>query len=289
MPGIDYGTSSYFLYIAIMVALTAVLNLLFKKRSTATKTKVLFMLLLSAFALHFLKIVMVERYQSDLPQSWRYASLENICAVSVVVFPWIFISKSTRLKDYMVIVGTLSGLAAFLIPTEGLGKQPFEAGVIRFYYSHFIIFVVPFLMARWKIHRISLKRVFVLPFLVYGVMTLVLANEFVLNAIGIVDGSFELYRTAEYRNSAFVFGIPEILSDFKPFVYALTPKVFLSDPVTGAAVHWPVIWAVVPLYIYGIALATVTCFVFEPSASRADLRSLFQKPVPLPAESGEHI
>jgi hypothetical protein len=289
MPGIDYGTSSYFLYIAIMVALTVFLDLLLRKRSDRTKSMVLFVLLLSAFLLHFLKIVMVERYQTGLPQSWRYASLENICAVSVVVFPWIFLSKSTTLKDYMVIVGTLSGLAAFLIPTEGLGKEPFEAGVIRFYYSHFIIFVVPFLMARWKIHRISLRRVFVLPFLVYGVMLLVLANEFVLNAIGIVDGSFELYRTAEFRNSAFVFGIPEILSDFKPYVYALTPKVFLSDPVTGAAVHWPIIWAVVPLYIYGIVLASVTCFVFEPSASRLELRTLFQQPVPVPAESREHI
>ncbi|MCF7932749.1 MAG: hypothetical protein K9K93_06230 [Acholeplasmataceae bacterium] len=275
MASIDYGTPSYFLYIGIMVALTAFFDVLFKNRSTRVKTLVLFLLLLSAFGLHFLKLILVERYARGLPYTVTYASLENICAVSVIVFPWIFLSRHRGLRDYMVIVGTLSGLAAFLIPTEGIGRDPFSAGVLRFYYSHFVIFVVPYLMARWKLHRIDLRRIFVLPFYVYGVMALIMVNEFVLNALGLVNATFQDYLSAEFRNTAFVFGIPEILSDFKPFMYALTPKVFLTHPITGDFLHWPILWVMIPLYLYGIVLASMVCFFFEGTRSRALLKGLF--------------
>ncbi|MBE0701089.1 MAG: YwaF family protein, partial [Acholeplasmataceae bacterium] len=227
-PNIDYGNSSYFLYFAFLVGVTAGLYFFLKKRSERFRWVALFLIVLSAFLLHFLKIWMITDYRNNLPYSYSYMTMDNICAVNAILFPFIFLSKSKLLKDYMVILGILSGLMAFIIPIDGFNNQPFDPKVIRFYYSHYVIFAVPFLMGALKVHRIDIRRILVLPLIVFGVMGLVLVNEIFLNLVGIIDTTFTNYYSGEFRNQAFVFGIPEVLSGFKAIVYPMTPKIFLT-------------------------------------------------------------
>jgi hypothetical protein len=229
MPTIAYGNSSYLLYILMLVVLTYILYAFLKKRSERFRFFFLFSLLIFAFVLHFLKIIVVESYKAGLPYTLSLISVENICAFSTVFFPFMFLSKNKTIKDYMIIVGTISGLAAFFIPAEGFGRDPFQGNVVRFYIAHYIIFVVPFLMAKLKMHQISYARLWKLPLIVYFVMFVVMLNEVMLNVFGIVNAHYTDYYSGNFRNTAFVFGIPNILEPFKPIVYFLTPKVFFKS------------------------------------------------------------
>jgi hypothetical protein len=124
------------------------------------------------------------------------------------------------------------------------------------------------LMAKLKMHQIDYRRLWKLPLLVYLVMFIVLLNELFLNLIGIVDATFADYQSGNFRNTAFVFGIPDILEPFKSFVYVLTPKVFLKNPFNDTLLHWPIIWATVPIYIYGYFIGTMAYFYFDGERTR---------------------
>jgi hypothetical protein len=281
MPIIAYGNSSYLLYILMLVLLTYIIYLFLKPRSERFRFFFLFSLLVFAFVLHFAKIFIVDSYREGLPYSLTLASLENICAVSTVFFPFLFLSKNKTIKDYMVIVGSISGLVAFLIPAEGLGRLPFQGNVIRFYIAHYIIFVVPFMMAKLKMHQIDYRRLWKLPLMVYFVMFIVLINELFLNLFGIVNATFADYQSGNFRNTAFVFGIPDILEPFKSFVYFLTPKIFLKNPFTDTILHWPIIWAAIPIYVYGYFAGTMAYFYFDGERTRVFFKELFYKKLTL--------
>ena len=101
------------LYILIILGLFLVIFLLIiftKHRSYKFNYWFIFSILMLNFVLHFLKIFLpFENYFYGLPYSLLRISLENICAVSVVVFPFIYLSKNNYLKDVMIIVGIMSG------------------------------------------------------------------------------------------------------------------------------------------------------------------------------------
>ncbi|TVP85779.1 MAG: hypothetical protein EA375_03370 [Acholeplasmataceae bacterium] len=274
MPDIRFGNSSYFLYLLMMVAFTWLLYAWLKPRGERFRFNVLLTILMSGFLLHVLKLVLVSDYRAAWPQSLTLASLENLCAISTVVFPFFFLSRKTILLDYLVIVGTLSGLMAFLVPTEGLGRQPFEAAIIRFYYAHFVVFAVPFLTAKLGMHKIDVRRIFKLFPLVYGAMVVVMVNEWMLNAFGIVNATFLDYQSGNFRNTAFVFGIPDIIAFLKPYVYVFVPGFMLTHPVTGEPMHWPLVWAMLPIFIYGTLGAVMTCFFYEGEETRKSLKTL---------------
>jgi hypothetical protein len=151
-------------------------------------------MLLSAFLLHFLKLYLIMDYRNSFPSSITYASFENICAVNAIIFPFLYLSNHKLSKDYMIIIGVISGLIAFVIPPDGLGRHFLDPIVIRFYFSHYMIFAVPFLMYKFKMHQVDYKHLFRVMFYLYGVLTLILINEFLLNMLGIVNATFADYK-----------------------------------------------------------------------------------------------
>ena len=65
----------------------------------------------------------------------------------------------------MFYLGVLSGVLAFLIPTEALGKSVATLDLWRFYVCHLIIVAVPLLMVILKQHELDYKRIWKIPFL----------------------------------------------------------------------------------------------------------------------------
>ena len=75
--------------------------------------------LILALIVHFLN-PLIPVYRDNLPESLMAITLESICAISTVAFPFIYVSKSKALKDYMVVLGIISGFLTLLIPAEAL-------------------------------------------------------------------------------------------------------------------------------------------------------------------------
>ena len=274
---VKYFNFYYFLYIALALGLLFVLFFLLRNKRRKTSKKVLFFILLSSFVLHFLKLFS-DYYQEWMPEAIRTVTPENLCAVSVLVFPWFFLSKKKILKDYMFYMGLLSGLGATFIPIDVINYSAFEFETIRFYYCHILLWVIPLLMVLLKLHTLNYKRIFKVPFLSYLVLCIILLNEIILTGAGFVH-PFYLYNN-EIRNSSLIFGpLPQVEFLGKLFL-PLTPKIFLTVPVgvnAGAVYFWPVLWLVIPFYVYFCIIAILFSLPFTYKNIFKDILTLKTK------------
>ena len=99
---VEVGNFYYFLYFAIAILITVSLILILKNKDDKVKNKVILFLLFSAFFLHFCKNSYLHLITRCFLKLYVKVSFENICAISTLVFPFIFLSKSKILKDYMI-------------------------------------------------------------------------------------------------------------------------------------------------------------------------------------------
>jgi len=271
---IDYLNSYYFLYLALGFILLTGLYFLLRNKSKKTITIVLFCILLATFILNFVKLY-ADYYQQWMPWAIRTVTPENICAVSVLAFPWIFLSKVKILKDYMFYMGILGGLGAMLIPVDAIGLAPFSFEAVWFYISHGLVWIVPLLMVLLKLHTLDYKRIIKVPLVVYAVLCIILVNEVILIGAGLVN--INTLFSYEVRNAAMIFGpLPEDLFIGKLFTL-LTPNLFLTIPIgpnAGAPFYWPILWLVIPFFIYFSILALILALPFEYKNIKKDVNAL---------------
>ena len=274
---VEYFNFFYFLYVAFALGLLFALYFALRNRSKRTSETVLLCFFLGNFGLHFLKLLS-DHYRQWMPYAIRTITPENVCAVSVLLFPWFFLSKKMILKDYLFYMGIISGLGATLIPVDAIGLRPFEFEVIRFYISHILLWVLPLLMVMLKVHTLDYRRIPKIPFVGYAVLCIILVNEVILTGTGFVRPEF-LFR-ADIRNSALIFGpLPEVAflgALFTP----LTPGLFLTMPLgpnAGAPFYWPILWLVVPFFIYFCTVAFLFALPSEYKRIRRDLAALKEK------------
>ena len=274
---VEYFNFYYFLYILFAFGLVIGLYLLLRNKSRRTCNIVLFCILFLSFTVHFLKLTH-ESYQVWMPHAIRTATPENICAVSVLLFPWFFLSKSKILKDYMFYMGVASGIGATIIPIDAIGQNAFDFETVRYYLSHIVICAVPLLMVLLKLHTLDYKRILKVPFFTYFVLCIILVNEIILTGAGFVHIS-HLY-SYQVRNSSLIFGpLPEV--EFIGVLFtALTPELFLTVPIganAGEVYYWPIIWLVIPFYIYFCIYAVLLALPFEYKNMKKDILALKTK------------
>ena len=129
-------------YLIISVIILGCFYLILKNKSSKTKYIATLIPLILSFIIHFLKLLIPE-YRNNLPSSIISITPETICAISTLTFPFIYISKNQKLKDYMVVIGIISGTLTLLIPTEIQGYSIFNIETIRFFFAHLVILMSP--------------------------------------------------------------------------------------------------------------------------------------------------
>jgi len=274
---VEYFNFFYFLYIALAVALLAGLYFLLRRKSKKTAAMALFGIFFANFILHFAKLAF-EPYRQWMPYALRTITPENVCALSVLVFPWLFLSGKKVLKDYMFYIGIMSGVGATLFPVDVIGRSAFEFETIRFYLSHILLWAAPVLMVLLKLHTLDYKRIIKVPFVAYLVLCIILVNEIILIGAGFVHIS-HLFSN-EIRNSALIFGPLAEVALLGRLFLALTPELFLTVPVgpnAGAAFYWPIIWMAIPFYVYFCIVALLLALPFERRRIKADALALKAK------------
>jgi hypothetical protein len=188
-----------------------------------------------------------------------------------VIFLFIFLAKNKTLKDYMVMAGIFSGLITFVFPInaisvnfdgEYLGKQnAFSLEVIRFYLSHFILFIVPFSMMHFDMHKLSFKRAYRAPILFFFVLILIWVNELVITILGWIPKE-NLYNPNK-RNPSMIFGIRDEMAALMTIVIIFVPTFMKVHPVTGETFYWPVLWMIVPLIIYTSIIVLIFMLIYD--------------------------
>jgi len=271
---VEYFNIFYFLYLLFAVGLTIGLYFILRNKTKKAIEIVLFSILIANFVLHFLKLTF-GYYQERMPWVIRTITPENICAVSVLVFPWFFLSKKAMLRDYMFYIGIISGVGATAIPIDVIGFSAFEFETVRYYFAHIILWVVPLLMVMLKVHTLDYRRIIKVPLVTFVILCIILVNEVILTGTGFVNAQF-LFSN-EIRNAALIFGPnPDIEFVGKLFL-PLTPEFFTTIPIgtnAGATFYWPIVWMMIPLYIYLVIFGILLALPFEFKNMKKDVKRL---------------
>jgi len=254
-------------------------------RKNKKHTKILISVMLwFGFVIHFTRLPFPPHGDS-WPSSIQYITPISISAFCAIVFPFIFHWGNRTWRDFMFYFGILGGIIALVMPIAALDRPWYQFDAIRFFIQHGINGFAPLLMVICGHHRINWRWAWVSFFVLLFVLGIILVNEILLTAMGVVEQDMQQLLSAERRNGAMIMG-PEprggLGSDLFNFFCPPWFQTALFD-IPGAGVYrgdqfyWPIIWVVVP----GIALIVPICIMMGIMADHKrfgrDIKYVFRR------------
>lgn len=276
MPIIEIGNVFYLMYIVIAIGSTVLAVLFLRNRSNRFRFWFIFTILIANLAIHFLKLLIFPYNDTYYVEHiWIKASLENICAVSVVLFPALYFVRNKVIKDFMIMLGIASGILAIAFPADAIGetfnaipilytKGAFDIETIRFYTTHFLLFLAPFLMMHFKMHKLSVKRIIYAPMLLVGLLFIIYFNELFMSLLGWVPSGKDMMDAAG-RNPSLIFGVKDLqsLTGVGTLLKVLVPEFLTVHPLTGESFYWPVVWMIGPVLLYGFMITFIFSLIYD--------------------------
>lgn len=267
----------YLVFAVNCLSIVLILYLALRNKSKKTQKIVLFLILLFSLIMHFTK-TFYPPYSTDLDRMLRDSWFINICGANIALFPFMFISKSKSAKDYMFYLGLLGGLIALIYPLEVLSKTN-PAGeyldIIRFYWHHLMLFAVPLLMLKFKLHKLSYRRIFYMPLWLLLVCAFCMLNQVLQSELGFIPMRGDNILDTHYKNSSLIWGPPDI--DFIRYTVPEFMRTIPFGPHAGEPKYWPLLWAVVPLYVYFVPICFFLSMIFDMKSIKKDFRYMILK------------
>ena len=248
---VEFANLNYFIAIIFTILLIIILYQTIKNKSDKTKNKVILILLFSNLLLHFSKILF-EPYISGLPHTLRKITFENICAVTTLIYPFVYLTKNKYLNTYLFFISLIGGLFAVCYPMEVIGKKMWSFDTLRFYFCHIVLLIVPILLACLHLFKPRYKDFWVIPIGFIIISTLIFINEIILIKIGWVNSSYNDFFDRNIRNTSFVFGPLPAFDKLNWLFEIVTPKFLRYDYFNTNLdiVYFPVLWLVIPSFIF---------------------------------------
>ena len=266
----------YFFFIIISAATIVGLYFLLRKKSEKTKKIVLVSILFFNLALHFLKLTFPP-YSNDPDKAMRDVWFINVCATSVLFFPFLFLSKSKTAKDYMVFLGCISGFLALLYPTEAINRSVWTFDLWRFYICHFIIFAVPTLMMLLGLHKLDIRRLWKMPICVSAMLLFIICNQILQSELGIISLRSQDIFNINFHNPSLIWGP----TDGVAVIFSwLTPDFMKTIPwgeFAGQEKYWPFFWMLPGVIVYFLLIPLLMCFIFDFKGTVKSFEDIFKR------------
>ncbi|HAX03676.1 MAG: hypothetical protein A2Y45_08845 [Tenericutes bacterium GWC2_34_14] len=259
MDSIQIFNFYYFFYIVLGIFITWIIIKIVDQKSNELKRKFILSLIIINFLIHFLKIFVYP--YTLVEQVWTKVTFENISASTILLFPFFYITNNKTIKDYMIIIGLFAGIIPFLYPADAIstvfngtiniGTRPaFMLENIRFYVAHYFMFLVSFLLLRYRIHTVSFKRAHKISLIFVCILILVFINELLVTLLG--GSPVEHFLDPSKRNPSFIFGVKDGFDGLGKLFGILVPKFMETNhPLYGFTYFIPVLWLIIPIFVYG--------------------------------------
>ncbi|MCQ2742744.1 MAG: hypothetical protein MJ239_05555 [Bacilli bacterium] len=279
MPNIvKIGNILYFLPMILLVLTCALLVWACRKKGEKFADNLVFSLCLANFVLHFVKQFMPGYIWVDWPYSLRQSTPENLCALLITLSPFLYKWGGTYMKDYLVVIGLVSGLVVFIAPSTALSTPLVSVAaffeVARFYLCHAILIIVAVLIALSGFHKFSYKRIPMLLVLFLAAQTIIVMNELLLWGSRLVDLPFEYFWSRDVRNASLSFG-PS--SSVDPVLEPLYWMCGVQWEVDHIRYFVPVLWMILPSILLGMPLIFVLTLPFTHKEIKDDCAVFAQK------------
>jgi len=143
----------YFIWVILFILTIIGVYFLFRNKSEKFKFWLLFGLSIFMWVNHFSRIWLE-------PNLYSYQIFfVDLCGFSTLVYPFFMLFKHKAFKDYMFFIGGYFALHSMLYPNNIIGDPSLSYDVIRFWFAHTILVMIPVLLIAWKLHTPSIKNV----------------------------------------------------------------------------------------------------------------------------------
>lgn len=266
----------YFFFLIIGILAIVGLYLLLRNKSQKKQKIVLLSFLFFNLALHFLKLIFPP-YSTNPDKALRDVWFINVCATSVLFFPFLFLSKSKTAKDYMVFLGVISGFLAFLYPTEAIGKNVLTLDLWRFYICHWIIITIPMLTVILDLHKLDIKRLWKMPICVSAMLLFIVCNQILQSELGIISLRNQDMLNINFHNPSLIWGPTDGVAVLFSW---LTPNFMKTVPwgeFAGQEKYWPFFWMLPGIIFYFILVPLIICFILDFKGTVASFVNIFNQ------------
>lgn len=266
----QYGNFAYFFYPILIISFTVGLYFLLRRRSEQTKKAVLLAMMLVNLAQHLLK-------QYLYPQYWgtefdvRLSTAYNLCALLIIIAPFVLLGKNALWKDFLVLFGTNAGVVTMAVPFWYIGQTIWQWDVFRYYLCHGLLSSSSLLIALLGLHRLNYRNFWKIPFLFFFSLILVCFNDIILYAVQDAEGN--LWEVLYAYNPCWLFHPIEEFDWLVPIIDVFTPDLFMGDLATGES-FTPLLWYFIPMYLLIAVLAFLIMSLVDRKRFSQDWRKI---------------
>ena len=297
------------------------LALFFLRRFKKTTYIIILTTLVTCLVLHFLRVFMPNEKET-FRTAISFVAPATVCAISAIIFPFVFMSKSKFWKDYMFFVGPVTALMAMVVPIAQYDTKAMAFDTFRFFITHAIIAMMPIAMVICGHHKIKWNAFWVAPVGLLIVGCVIITNDIILISTGVLDGEIARYmegcedgtRTVmgyllspEYRNTIMFYGPNPVVGGLMERICNwATPEFMRTAPFNNATLgvakgermYWPLVWMLIPFLAFVlpiIALLSIACdpkgfwraIRFKKLPKESDIKEVITEEIYEPREDGK--
>ncbi|MDO5330165.1 MAG: YwaF family protein [Bacillota bacterium] len=283
MLEVGFVTTQYIIFTVLSALLIAAISIIASRMSRERAFSFTMGIAIANFALHFVKIFL---YLDDMPGAIRHLLPENLCALSILIAPFVIKWGRGRMKDYFVLLSIVGGVAALIIPTtpselsRGLanGSTTYSLAYcwlesIRYYICHILLAANGVMMLTSGIYRPDYRRSWSLPIYFTAALCIIALSELfggLLGWYGEYEEVYELFSSTWAGNPAFAYGIRGDIPAIQWAQY-LIPNFLKYTLPNGELAYVPGLWALVPAYLFAYPIYFLLIMPFEFPHLKGDL------------------